>query len=209
MKTVYAVLTFCLLLISAVIIYLVVSGSALRSAGVIKPTEYKEDNKLLAKSVALRLFPEFQSSQNTIWIPSKNMESAASTIISAVQEHYRSLNVPDVPQIESVNLNADLQDFKKSDSLKWWIFPAGGEILLNQLLEQKIFINEPTVIYISEFKREEQVPENCNNEKKLTHECLKLVAVREVRKKFKSNEPYFFMRRYNDHQFFLFVETKI
>jgi hypothetical protein len=174
----------------------------------IKPTLYNEDNKLLAKSVSLRLFPEFQSNPNTVWIPSEKMEASAPSIIAAIIDHYKSLKVSSIPHVILVKAESDLQKNNELNIQKWWIFPSVSDSILDKAQALSLFSEtEPNIIYISEFKRDDIVPQNCEIEKQLSHECLKAVSVREVKKKFKSNSPYFFMRRYNENQFYLFIES--
>ena len=204
MKLVNSLLVLCLLIISGVVIYLVIDGTALRSAGVIKPTVLDSENKLLPKSVALRLFPEFQSSPNTVWLASAKLQPNLSQIVKSVHDYYKTLHVPNVPEMVLVQ-SADQASAEVSalQTPKWWVFQVDNEILLNTIRKAE---TAPNIIYVSEFKRDELVPTNCESEKMLSRECLRAVAVREVKKKFKTDQRYFFMRRYNDHEFYLYIE---
>lgn len=203
MKLVNALLVACLVVISAVIIYLVIDGTALRSAGVIKPTVLDSANKLLPKSVALRLFPEFQSSPNTIWLASPEMQPKLASVVGSIHEYYKTLKAPNRPELVFINSNTQLAEVNISQNSKWWVFESENELALKNARQNEI---EPNVIYVYEFNRNDVVPANCETEKMLSRECLKVVAIREVKKKFKTEQRYFFMRRYNDHEFYLFIE---
>lgn len=203
MKLVNALLVACLVIISAVIIYLVIDGTALRSAGVIKPTVLDSENKLLPKSVALRLFPEFQSSPNTVWLASPQLQPNLASIVASIHNYYTTLKAPSMPELVLIGANTETSEITNSQNSKWWVFESDNAVVLKNIHANEI---KPNVIYVNEFKRDEVVPEVCETEKMLSRECLKVVAVREVKKKFKTEQRYFFMRRYNDHEFYLFIE---
>ena len=205
MKSVNALLALCLVFISAVVIYLTLQGTALRSAGVIKPTVLDSENRLLPKSVALRLFPEFQSTKNTIWIPAVELQGQVSPVVRSIHDYYKNLKIKSVPKLVFVDRETLPSDNFDGEQSRWWIFESENEAVLNAVREME---SEPTMIYLAEFKRDETVDPSCETEKVLSRQCLKAVAVREVRKKIRSPEPYFFMRRYNDHEFYLFLEAR-
>jgi len=203
MKFVNATLISCLVLSSAVMIYLVIDGAAMRSAGLIKPTVLDSNNKLLPKSVALRLFPDFQTSPNTIWQASPFLQNQAAAIVGSIHDYYKTLKAPSFPEMIIVNSNTLAQETVSSVSSKWWVFESANETVLNRVRQSDALTN---IIYLTEFKRDEVVPPNCEIEKVLSRDCLKVIAIREVKKKFKTNQRYFFMRRYNEHEFYLFIE---
>lgn len=203
MKLVNALLVACLVIISAVVIYLVIDGTALRSAGVIKPTVLDGENKLLPKSVALRLFPEFQTSPNTVWLASPKIQPKLATIVASIHNYYTTLKAPSMPELTLINSNTQTSEIANSQNSKWWVFESENESVLKSIRQNEV---APNIIYVNEFKRDEAVPAICESEKMLSRECLKVVAVREVKKKFKTEQRYFFMRRYNDHEFYLFIE---
>lgn len=203
MKLVNATLISCLVIISAVVIYLAIDGAALRSAGLIKPTVLDSNNKLLPKSVALRLFPEFQASQNTVWLPSPFLQAQSAAIVGSIHDYYKTLKAPSFPEMILVNSNTPPEVAEFSGATKWWVFESENEALLGRIRQSE---TAPNIIYIGEFKRDEVVPPNCETEKVLSRDCLKVVAIREVKKKFKTDQRYFFMRRYNEHEFYLFIE---
>lgn len=205
MKLVNVLLVACLAVISAVVIYLVIDGTALRSAGVIKPTVLDSENKLLPKSVALRLFPEFQSSENTLWLASPQLQPKLASIVASIHNYYTTLKTPSVPELILVNSITQASEMTNSQNAKWWVFESENTAVLEAIRKKQA---SPNIIYVNEFKRDEAVSPNCETEKMLSRECLKVVAVREVKKKFRTEQRYFFMRRYNDHEFYLFIEEE-
>ncbi len=74
MKIIISAFIICFLVIGGVIFNLVTKGIALRSSGVIKPTVLGTDNYLVAHSLALRLFPEFQTMKTVVWVPEQGSE---------------------------------------------------------------------------------------------------------------------------------------
>lgn len=180
MKIIFAILGAAILISSGVMLFLVKKGAALRPAGVIAPTEISTKSDLIGKAVGLRLFPDFQTAKNVIWY------------MDIEDEPYAS-----IPEITLLNYQANVKP-------SWYVQSA--KTPLSDELVQKLKA-EPTVeIFVQYFERDEAVPEVCETEKTLELKCVRPVSVREVRKKLKTPAPYFFMRRYLDSQFYLFVE---
>lgn len=196
MKIVISLLAAAVLISSGVMLYLVKQGAALRPAGVIAPTEIGSKPDLIGKSIAVRLFPEFQTAKSVIWYLDVQDEPYAQIPESALL-NYQS------------NLKPELLDLRKvhaapcADSC-WYIQSLHNP--LPEALLQKIKTKPSVEIYIQYFARGEEVPELCESEKVLEFKCVRPISVREIRKKMKTPAPYFFMRRYLDSQFYLFIE---
>ncbi len=209
MKIIISAFIICFLLIGGVIFNLVSKGIALRSTGVIKPTLLGTDHYLVAHSLALRLFPEFQTMKTVVWMPEQGSEILvdAITLQTALELKKEKTNV--FPEIISVSPteNEPLPQLTISENYRWWILPAARQELLTSF--KITFSNQNfIIIFVESFKRNEAFPAQCEEIKILNHECLRATAVREVSKKLKSNSPYFFMRRYQDNEFYLFIEKK-
>lgn len=196
MKVVSALLIAALLVVTGVLVFLLKSGAALRPAGVIKPSEIGGDPDLIGRSIALRLFPDFQAARNVIWYLDDQEESFAR-----------------VPQITHLNFQSPqkppLQDLRKNPQTVcndgcWYIQWAGAP--LPEALLQKLKTEPPLEVFVQYFDRDQQVPQECESEKILETKCVEPVSVREVRRKLKTPAPHFFMRRYLDSQFYLFIE---
>lgn len=196
MKTVLAILGAAILVSSGVMVYLVKKGAALRPAGVIAPSEIGTKSDLIAQAVGLRLFPDFQTAKNVVWY------------LDIADEPF--VNIPESTLANyQTNFKPELFDLRKNPQAScvencWYIQAANTA--LPETIQQKIK-TEPTLeIFVEYFNRDEQVPEVCENEKTLEEKCVRPVSVREIRKKLKNPAPYFFMRRYLDSQFYLFIE---
>lgn len=197
MKTVFALIGAAILISSGVMFFLVKQGAALRPAGVIKPAEISGNADLIGSSVALRLFPDFQTAKNVVWyidIEEEPYTSVAATTLANYKTNYK----PSFYDLRKGPLESCLENC-------WYVQSA--KTPLPDTLLQKIK-NEPTVeIFVQHFSRDEAVPEICDTEKTLELKCVRPVSVREVRKKIKTPAPHFFMRRYLDSQFYLFIES--
>lgn len=196
MKIVFTLLATALIISSGVMFFLVKKGAALRPAGVIAPSAYSSKPELIAESVALRLFPDFQSVKNVIWH------------IGTPEEPFAS--IPEVTLSKyQTNSKPELIDLRTSTEVTcaencWYVQTEGSP--LPEALAQKVKAEPSLEIYVQYFDRNEVVSEVCENEKILEFKCIGQVSVREVRKKFKTADSYFFMRRYLDSQFYLFIE---
>lgn len=195
MKIISILLGIAFLFITAVMFFLLKNGGALRAVGVIKPTEYGTDFDYIGKSVAIRMFPEFHASQNVIWYLDHQDEDFVK-VLKATYQHYQN---PQKPPLQ------DLRTIEEVCADKCWYVQQWGRELPQALINK--MKTEPSIeIFIQDFKRDEPVPSECENQKILQYECVRPISVREVHKKMKDPVPYFFMRRYQESQFYLYIE---
>ncbi|MES2801214.1 MAG: hypothetical protein V4654_01875 [Bdellovibrionota bacterium] len=196
MKIVFSLIAAALLISSGVMFFLVKKGAALRPAGVIAPAEIGTKPELIGQSIALRLFPEFQKAKNVIWY------------LDVAEEPYTRIPESTLSNYQT-NLKPTLYDLRKVSEItcveNCWYVQAVNTALPEALL-QKIKTEPSVEVYIQYFERDEEVSKLCENEKILEFKCVRPISVREVRKKIKTAAPYFFMRRYLDSQFYLFIE---
>lgn len=196
MKTVFAILGAAILISSGVMIYLVKKGAALRPAGVIAPSEIGINPDLIGNSVAVRLFPDFQTAKNVVWY------------LDVTEDVYTRIPESTLANYQT-NFKPSFFDLRKGPEAScvencWYVQSANAP--LSEAVLQKIK-TEPTVeIFVQYFDRDETVPETCEGEKTLEVNCVRPVSVRDVRKKLKMPAPYFFMKRYLNSQFYLFIE---
>lgn len=196
MKIVVSILAAAVLIGSGVMLYLVKQGAALRPAGVIAPTEIGAKTDLVGKHVALRLFPDFQTAKNVIWY--LNVEEPHISIPETTLLNYQTNSKP-----ELIDLRKIIQSTTCVENC-WYVQTLNAPI--PEALVQKMKTEPSIEIYVQYFERTEPVPEICETEKILDLNCVRSVSVREVRKKLKKPAPYFFMRRYLDSQFYLYIE---
>lgn len=196
MKIVFAILGAAILISSGVMVFLVKKGAALRPAGVIAPSEIGTKADLIGQAVGLRLFPDFQTAKNVVWY------------LDVTEEPF--VNIPESTLANyQTNFKPELFDLRKNPQTSciencWYVQAAN--VALPEALQQKIKAESSLEIFVQYFDRDEKVPEVCESEKTLELKCVRPVSVREVRKKLKTSAPYFFMRRYLDSQFYLFIE---
>lgn len=196
MKIVFAILGAAILISSGVMVFLVKKGAALRPAGVIAPSEIGTKADLIGQAVGLRLFPDFQTAKNVVWY------------LDVTEEPF--VNIPESTLAQyQTNFKPELFDLRKNPQTSciencWYVQAAN--VALPEALQQKIKAESSLEIFVQYFDRDEEVPEVCESEKTLELKCVRPVSVREVRKKLKTPAPYFFMRRYLDSQFYLFIE---
>jgi len=196
MKKVSILLGVALLMITAILIFLLKSGGALKPAGVIKPAEIGSDPGLIGRAIALRLFPEFHAAQNVIWY----LEAPEEILAKIPEIAHLNYQNPQKPALH--DLRQDQQNICVGNC--WYIRQAGST--LPETLLQKMKTEKSLEIHIQYFDRNEPVPDTCEKEKILEPKCIKPISVREIRRKLKTEAPHFFMQRYQSSQFYLFIE---
>lgn len=209
MKKITILLSLAFLIIAAVMIYLVKTGVSLRTAPYIRPSLVSADFLNVPDSVFTRIFPELQSAHYIIWgLP--EMSDEAVVFVKEFTRRYEE-------QFKAkVNMLADPLQVSKDDVEKCekpcWIFlpqDRAHQLALNEWIEQNVWHLKRNYITMTwmDFVRNPEVPTHCVEEKRLDFECLPLVAIKDVERKFREpNKRYFFMRKYQDQDFFLFVE---
>lgn len=209
MKTITALIGFAFLLITACILYLVKEGVSLRSAPIIKPSVISQDFHNVPDGIFIRLFPDLQKSHFLVWGVSQNNQEVQKTL-SIMKELYEKEFRTDVHFIYQGE-DITPSDLQKCPKPCWILVPEnkGSALGPRSWLLDQVLALDPDFISISwvPFQRDVQVPESCVQEKRLDLDCLKVLSVQEVAKKFKEkNQRYFLMRKYMDHDYFLFIE---
>lgn len=174
------------------------SGGALKPAGVIKPTEIAANPDLIGEALAVRLFPEFHASKNVIWYVS-DQDLGLARIPEVTFAHYQNREKPILQNLRQNALEICAENC-------WYIHSA--EQSLSEVLVQKKKDDSTMEIFVQYFNRDEAVPETCEKEKILDPDCMRPIAIREVRRKIKTPVPHYFMQRYQGSQFYLFVERQ-
>lgn len=196
MKIATVLLGTALLIVTAILVFLVTRGGALKPAGVIKPAEVGTDPDLIGKAIAIRLFPEFRAARNVIWYLERGEESFA-RIPRVAHLNYLA---PQKPVLLDLRQDPRATCVENCWYLQWTGAPL-PEDLASPTRTQPIM-----EIFVRSFDRDEEVPAACENEKILDVECVRPISVREVRRKLKTPSPHFFMQRYLELQFHLFIE---
>lgn len=197
MKIAFGLVGFALLISSVVMLVLLRSGGALKPAGVIKPSELGSDPTLVGRYVATRLYPEIHAAPTVIWY----LEDQQGLLAQIPWQTFAHLQGPTKPTIQQRPMTGECP------GSCWYLQPLAEPLPSD--LEQKVRSGQAVEIFVRTFDRAEPVPEHCEQQKILDGDCLRAVSVREVRRKLKTPAPYFFMQRYLDAQFYLFLERPL
>lgn len=204
MKKLIVVLIAAFSIITACLIYLIKEGISLRLGRVIEPTLISVGEAEMARSLVSRLTPILQHSKYIVFGIDKE-DPQTQTLLEKLESEFKK-DFKQSPQIVSAN-----SAFLAQCQAPCWIMTVPGESthlqpsdLLGKL--EKLGTNYFTVS-ILRFDRDIEVPEHCEKEKRISIDCVTPLAVREARRKFKEDSPYFFVRNYNEQDYFLFLEN--
>jgi hypothetical protein len=235
MKKVVFFISFAFVVIAGVMLYLVKVGVSLRPAEYIKPSVMTDGIATVARDVSLRIFPELQSDDYLVWgLPDESALGGAPSAAEARQlvellkneeERVRAKKITvmaDAGRVSDGNAGPDLQNC----AVPCWIlrpqdqahelapnsFIAGRLRPLAEKNSQHYF-----TMTVIPFQFGQAVPDECWGEKRLDFRCIQLVSIQAAEKKLpKDRVPlsmkppqhprHFFMNKYNEHDFFLFIE---
>jgi hypothetical protein len=210
MKKIYLIFGIVFAIITACMIYLVKSGVGLRSAPLIRPTVMSPDHSNIAAHVVLRLFPELQEAHYIVWGVLPQTEDSQMLLTNFLKEYEKTFHMPAriILDAESVDTNEILNCAKPC-----WLLvnkDKANELSSNDFIEKKIQpLNQSYInITVVPFDNTEVVPEKCDSEKRVTADCITPLSVREVQKYLKKapEQLHFFMRKYNEKDYFLFIQ---
>jgi hypothetical protein len=210
MKTITGILSLGFLIIIACLVYLLKSGVSIRTAPIIKPSPVSQDFVNVPQGIFLRLFPDIQQSHYILWSVSQNSAEVQKTLSVMKERAEHDLGLPvnfiyDGPKATAAEVKACARPC-------WILFPEdqANELKPNAWIDANIkpLGREYFTLSWSGFRRDVVVPDSCVKEKRLDLECLKVLSIHEVSRKMKERDQrYFFMRKYLDRDYFLFVEA--
>lgn len=211
MKKVLWLLGAALLIVTACMIYLVVQGVVLRSAPLIKPSALQPDFANAGHDVVLRLYPDFAAAHYVL-LGLEPLDDERRAFLTALQREGEKLLG------RAVNLRMDAATLSREELAAcaapcWLVLPADGanELRANPFISERLLTLGRAYMSVSwiDFRRGEPVSAACERERRLDLECLGPVGVREVARKLRdASARYYFMRKYNDRDHFLFVERR-
>lgn len=209
MNRVFSAIVLSLLIISACIVYLVRSGISLRAAPIIQPSHMDADGGNVAKSLNVRLFQELQNSHYVVWgVLPETAESAL--LISKAAEEYEKIFHKSVQFIRDAE--GASPEYLRACAKPCWLTVArtkANQLSANPFIQNNILsLDEPFfTITIVPFKPDEIVPDGCDGEKRLSLRCFAPISVRSVRRKIKvPGKRHFFLNKYYENDFFLFIQ---
>lgn len=209
MKRVILLFTLAFVLIGVIMLTLVKSGVSLRAAPYIRPSVINSDFTSVAEAVFRRLFPDLQMADVIVFgIPTNNQE--ASKVVHLFRKRFetefnKTVTILYKPRSELTE--EDIFRCKKP----CWVFTGALEahqIIPNSPKHPFIPIDTEyfTLTWLS-FHRHVELSKFCEEEKRLDLQCIVPVSVKDVERKFRSKtDRYFFMRKYLEQDFFLFIE---
>lgn len=207
MKVISAILGLAFVIIAVCMFILIQRGVSLRTAPIIKHSILAEDEMNIATGVVLRLFPDFQQSDFVIWNLDQNSALVQKNLGIIKNRLEKELKKP--ISIIYDGLAASAEELKECVSPCWIYFKPDSV----HKFDKNPFLTDiqklsPHFITISwnEFERDMTFTDECLHEQRLSLECIKEASVNEVRRKLKEPGRYFFMRKYLDQDYFLFVE---
>jgi hypothetical protein len=214
MKKIYLLFGSALFVISICMIYLLANGVSLRSEPIIKPSPIDAQYQNITSGLLNRMFPEFQKTDYVVWGLSSNSQSEEATLFELLKnEHLAQFG----RQPYTVNWTVDTttEELKKCTKPCWIQIEKtkANSLKLNDSLQfiRSVLGDNYFSITFLEFERNrddsEKVSDLCQTEKRLDFSCFLPISVREVQKYFKEKSVrYFFTRRYNEIDYFLFIE---
>lgn len=211
MKKFFVLLAISCLFAAAVLIKLTREGVSIRSAPIIAPSPQGVGSSNVAKSLVKRLFPDFQMAQYVVLGRASGFDMGTQIIKDLKIKYEEEFRKTVTLLIDNGNLDAEaiakcLQPC--------WILTS--ETQANELAEPQripMILNSMTKIshfHITfiPFSNIPSPPQDCIDKKRLTLSCLISLSIHEVSKKFKNPAvSYFFMRKYQDRDYFLFLQT--
>ena len=202
-KKLVVVLIAAFSIITACMIYLIREGVSLRLGRVIEPTLISLGETEISRGVVSRLTPVFAEAKYVVFGIDKE-DPQVQKFLESLQGQYKNA-FKDAPQL--VNLESQTLEQCKS---RCWVISVPGEsshLQASDLLTKIELTGEKYfTISILRFDRSIEVPKHCETEKRITIDCVTPLAVREARRKFKTESAYFFARSYNDKDYFFFME---
>jgi hypothetical protein len=166
------------------------------------------DRQNIAAGIVFRLSPEFQNAHYVLWgfLPQSGESWKVFELIKAEYEKILQRNVNLLANAET----ASLEEIRSCEKPCWLLLPKekANELTSNEFIDRKVrplgqgYFNVTWV----PFSKPEDVPQYCIEEKRLTLECLRVLAIQESQKKMHPGNQYFFMKKYNEKDFFLFFQ---
>lgn len=198
---------------SVILIKITRDGASLRSAPIIGPSPQGVDYKNVGPAVLTRLFPDFQLS-NYVLIGSPTNLTIGPQIINDIKMGYEKQFHTKVSLLsDHDNLSAD--EIRQCQTPCWILTSEtqANEMSENNKIPQmlrKIENANHFHLTLIPFSRVQEPSEECVAELRLSLKCLISLSIHQVRKKFKDPAiSYFFMRKYQDRDYFLFIQADL
>lgn len=188
-----------LVMIAGFMMSLLNTGISLRVATLIKPSEISS-TKQVAQALVIRLFPELQTKKWLIYSFENDSTRARELLVDMLAEvkktpvgEYQVRVASEECSLHCLFLDETPQSHeavKKFFSTK--IDEEGSDVF---------------ILKVSEFSSEESFIEECESMQRLDEKCIRSISIRDARRKMKNPEQkYFFLKKYNHNQYYLFLQ---
>jgi|GEM_PF-1067196 len=224
MNKIWFALVGAMVLIGAVMMFLVVKGVGLRAAPLIRPSVMDADLQIVANSTVSRLYPELQQTPVVV-LGVLPLNERRQLLLKQLTAAFKKTFAKEPGQLDLSTEIANSGPASITERLAaclqpcWILGPLmetnelAGTTSSNQWLTEvrKILGNSgETYINLStiDFDRVVETPVDCLDEKRLSYRCLTPLVVHDSLRKMKdAGAKYFFLRKYNERDYFLFLEN--
>jgi hypothetical protein len=198
-KKIRVLLIVMILIITGCMLYLLSRGISLRTATLIKPSEMNS-LKQVAQALTVRLYPELQSKSWLIYKASPESSRA------------RELLVNFLVDIKTTPLTNYEIKTSAEDCMSHCLFI--NETEQSNEIYKKAFAEKLTMersqifrLNVIEFDRTENFIEECDSMQRLDEKCIRSLAIRDSLRKMKDpTKKYFFLKKYNHNDYYIFLE---
>ena len=204
MKKIFWLLGIAFILITLCIVYLIRTGVSLRPAPYIKPTVIQKD--IIGEHVHLRLFSDWTQADYVFW--QYNPESPTFNLEESTRIQILELLKNKTGRTFQNALSDHADDIQNCTKPCWINTRKAHQLSPNPKIPD--FVKNQNFITISwfYFDREIEVPQSCVELKRMSEPCITPLLVHSLRKKLKKPDAsYFFMQKYLDQDYFIFVEN--
>lgn len=200
MKKITLILSLAFIIIASCMIYLWRGGVSVRTEPLVKPSPIDSELNNISFAIVHRLFAELQTHDVIVWgLDVKNPEHLQ--VFEKAKSEFEVLFKKSV----SVASGLDQQQLMSCQNPCWVLSDAQAAPAITQM-----FLDQMKVSYnftLIDFKWSTLVPEECEKAKLLKLNCIGPVAIRDVQRKIKKfDQRYFFVRRYLEKDYYLFIQ---
>ncbi len=200
-KLPFVAIMILITIIAAIMIKLLTSGISLRVATLIKPSEFVS-TKQVAQAAVVRLYPDLQTKKWMIY-QAQRETSATNELLQNILDEIKKTPVADF------ELKPNLEDCGKHCA--FLINDAqSNDLYIQKFVRKNESSYEPEhfrlVVY--QFDRTEPFIQDCESMQRLDDKCIRSISIRDAQRKMKElTKKYFFLKKYNHTDFFLFLEN--
>lgn len=211
MKRLTVLLILGFALIAACMIYLVKNGISLRSAPLISPSVMDDDMTNVGDALVSRLFPDLQTDHDMVLGLLPETDESRALLQKAAAAHERIFGRK--PNLIADGERATDEELRTCEKSCWILVDRAraNEMTPNDFIERRLKPLGRTYFTVTwvPFRPGAEVTTECLQEKRLTLDCIVPLSIHEARKKMRDpSKRYFFLRKYNESDHFLFTQER-